>query len=114
MFSVREMPPSPWQPTHSSAFSLPAAISAAWAEEPNNSPANTIKAKVIRISTLHRHCRPDPAIHPASKEPCEDGSICGASPRLTTLLWLTQFQNKGCGNSFEPPQPHISNATCCS
>src|ERR1700716_1170817 len=36
MFSICEMPFSPWQPTHSSAFSLPAAMSTAWAEKPEN------------------------------------------------------------------------------
>src|SRR6266850_6203762 len=46
MFSICEIPPSPWQPIHSPAFSLPAATSAAWAgrhasvENPKARPHN--------------------------------------------------------------------------
>src|SRR6266404_3803402 len=57
MFSVCEMPPSPWQPTQSSAFSLPAAESAAWAGTPASadnprrpySVSNTNRRRIIGI-----------------------------------------------------------------
>ncbi len=50
MFSICEMPPSPWQPTHSSAFSLPAAMSAARAGEPQAiAAASTIPTSAFRM-----------------------------------------------------------------
>jgi hypothetical protein len=50
MFSICEMPASPWQPMQSSAFALPAAMSAAWADEPQNiAAANAAPTEAIRI-----------------------------------------------------------------
>src|SRR3981081_1373927 len=63
MFSVCEMPPSPWHAVHSSAFSLPAATSAAWAERlasveiPNARPysaRNTNRRRMIGIPVSSR------------------------------------------------------------
>src|SRR6266403_4451480 len=52
MFSVCEMPPSPWQPTQSSAFSLPAAESAAWAGTPAS--ADNPSARPYSVSNTNR------------------------------------------------------------
>src|ERR1039457_5129133 len=50
MFSVCEIPPSPWQPIHNSAFALPAAMSAAWANDPQTIAPISIPNKAIRIT----------------------------------------------------------------
>ena len=56
VFSICEMPPSPWQPTHSSAFSLPAAMSAALAGEPHAiAAASTIPTSAFACELLCSH-----------------------------------------------------------
>src|SRR5262245_10277161 len=65
MFCICEMPFSPWQPTQSSAFSLPAATSAARAgTAPNTSAAQTAsqtKRRGILIPVQTREAAAAPA-----------------------------------------------------
>src|SRR6267378_3248384 len=69
IFSVCEIPASPWQPIHNSAFALPAAMSAAWANDPQTAAPISIPNKVIRIPTspvvmagLVRACPGNPSL----------------------------------------------------
>src|SRR3984957_324918 len=51
MFSVCEMPASPWHAVHVSALSLPAAGSAAWANDPQTIATDSALTKEILIAT---------------------------------------------------------------
>src|SRR6266550_2100625 len=74
MFSVCEMPPSPWQPTQSSAFSLPAAESAAWAGTPAS--ADNPSARQYSVSNTNRRRIIGIPDHPA----CHSGARVSANP----------------------------------